>query len=90
LRNGQRPSRKQLALSTGWGKLLADFVWDSRVEGGIDTSPIIVHFRDRDEYSEQRFRLIFDPNTHLLSVIDEFPDYVIQKTLDTPGTSPLD
>ena len=70
------PSRKSRALRSGWGDLLAQFVWESRVESGINTSPIIINFMDGEDYREQRFRLIFDANTRVLNVIDEYPQSV--------------
>lgn len=69
--NETRPTRKQLAFSDGEGTRLAEFVWDSRAEGGIETSPIVVNFFDREDYMTQRFRLDFDPNTYRLSVMDD-------------------
>ncbi len=71
------PSRKSRALRQGWGDLLAEFVGESLGNGwGIETSPLIVNFKDGDDYKAQRFRLTFDPNTRQLGVIDEYPGIV--------------
>jgi hypothetical protein len=69
-RNGERPSRK-LIDALGWGKLLADFLWDSRTEDGIVSFPVIVRFRDDDAHREQRFNVAFDRNTYCFNVTDE-------------------
>jgi hypothetical protein len=71
--NGHIPPRKQLAIS-GWGKLLAEFVWNSRAEEGLITSPIIVNFRDQYDYREQRFRFDFNSTSRTLNVVDEYPN----------------
>lgn len=73
------PSRKSRVLRRGWGDLIAEFVRESLGNGwGIETSPVIVKFRDGDDYREQRFRFTFDTNTRQLSVIDEYPDIVMR------------
>ena len=63
-----------------WG--MAEFIWDARTDDGIETSPVIINFRDGDDYREQRFRFAFDPNTRILSIIDEYPESVLQNSLD--------
>jgi hypothetical protein len=69
-KHGQRPYSK-LINAIGWGKMLADFLWDSRVEGDTVAFLVIVRFRDRDEYREQRFRLIFNHTTYRFDVVDD-------------------
>jgi len=82
------PSSKSRTLRSGWGDLLAEFVRASQVDEGISASPIIINFKDGDEYKQQRFRLTFDPNTRRLGVIDEYPDSVIQRgDYDSIGTA---
>jgi hypothetical protein len=63
-----------------WG--MGDFLWNSGINGGIETSPIVVNFRDGDAYLEQRFRMTFDFNTRVISIIDEYPEFVLQNSLD--------
>jgi hypothetical protein len=63
-----------------WG--MGDFLWDSGIDSGIETSPIILNFRDGAACLEQRFRMTFDFNTRTLSIIDEYPKFVLQNTLD--------
>jgi hypothetical protein len=56
----------------GYGKWhLGHFLWDSRIEGGVETSPIIVNFKDGTDLIQQRFRLTFDFNTRQIGFIDE-------------------
>lgn len=69
-RHGQRPSRKLLN-ALGWGKMLADFLWDSRVDGNCAAFPMAVRFQDRGEHREQRFRLLFDRTAYRFDVVDD-------------------
>lgn len=73
-KGGTRPSSKQLALTSGWGNALAEFVWASRIEEGIVTSPLIIHFRDRSQFLEQRFKFTYNSDTRTLGLIDEYLD----------------
>ena len=83
-RNGRSPSRMQAGLPE-WG--MADFLWDSGIDNDIETSPIIINFRDGDAYLEQRFRMTFDFNTRILCIIDEYPEV---HGKDQPGLGRVD
>jgi hypothetical protein len=69
-RHEQRPGRKLLH-ALGWGKLLADFLWDSRPEGDPAKFPVTIRFRDGDEYRTQRFQLLFNRSAYRFDVVDE-------------------
>jgi hypothetical protein len=71
-RNGQRPPRK-LVDAIGWGKLLADFVWDSRSDGNDIGFPLMVWFMDGQNIDKQEFRLIYDSSSRRFNVMDAFP-----------------
>jgi hypothetical protein len=57
----------------GWGKLLADFVWDSRSDGNDIGFPLMVWFMDGQNIDKQEFRLIYDSSSRRFNVMDAFP-----------------
>ena len=71
-RNNQRPPRK-LVDAIGWGKLLADFVWDSRSAGSNIGFPLVVWFMDGQNIDKQEFRLTYDGSTRRFNVVDAAP-----------------
>jgi hypothetical protein len=71
-RNGQRPPRK-LVDAIGWGKLLADFVSDSRSDGNDIGFPLMIWFMDGQNIDKQEFRLIYDSSSRRFNVMDAFP-----------------
>ena len=71
-RNGQRPPRK-LVNAIGWGKLLADFVWDSRSAGSDIGFPLVFRFMNGQNIDQQEFRLTYDSSSRRFNVVDAVP-----------------
>jgi hypothetical protein len=71
-RNDRRPFGRALE-ALGWGEMLKNFVWDSRASEDEVSFPVVVRFRDADNYESQSFRLIFNHQTYRFHVIDEYP-----------------
>ena len=69
--NGQR-SFSKIVNTLGWAEVLKLFIWDSKSDGDAISFPVIVRFRDGDEYREQRFRLNFDRTTYRFSTMEEY------------------